>query len=160
MTDRTPEHDVPTIWSARFGEVEYEAAMRYQVATGLRPWLIYASDGVITLLRVYQSSLLNPTRRHAEKRMPRLNHLEGTHLMTFGHPMLAWFEVAKTALQELRAMLERAVSIDSSDEPARESLRICNQVIHNLEVIASQPTGRLSNPTFPDRQSDVGAIPP
>jgi Flp pilus assembly protein TadD len=42
---------------------------------------------------------------------------------------LGWSLVESGALQEARVMLERAVAMDSSDELARENLRICNQRI-------------------------------
>jgi Flp pilus assembly protein TadD len=49
---------------------------------------------------------------------------------------LGWCLAQSWALQEARAMLERAVAMDSSDDLARENLRQCN------ETIAKRPRGK------------------
>jgi Flp pilus assembly protein TadD len=49
---------------------------------------------------------------------------------------LGWCLAQSAALHEARAMLERAVALDSSDDLARENLRQCN------EIIARRPRGK------------------
>ena len=49
---------------------------------------------------------------------------------------LGWSLAQSGALHEARAMLERAVAMDLSDDLARENLRRCN------ETIAGRPRGK------------------
>ncbi len=64
-----------------------------QVATDLRLYLREAIDGMCAELRRLQAVLLDLAEREAETIMPGLTHLQTAQPVTFGHHMLAWFEM-------------------------------------------------------------------
>ena len=65
-----------------------------QVATDLRLYLRDEIDGVIELLGEIMSALVDLAERHAADPMPGFTHLQTAQPVTFGHHMLAWFEMA------------------------------------------------------------------
>jgi len=65
-----------------------------QVATDLRLWLREEIDGLDALLRTYQDSLLDLAGEHAATPMPGFTHLQVAQPVTFGHHLLAYFEMA------------------------------------------------------------------
>ncbi len=64
-----------------------------QVATDVRLWLRDAIDRILALLRAAQVALLDLAERHAETVMPGFTHLQAAQPVTFGHHMMAWFEM-------------------------------------------------------------------
>jgi len=64
-----------------------------QVATDLRLYLREAIDGMCAELRRLQLVLLDLAEREAETIMPGFTHLQTAQPVTFGHHMLAWFEM-------------------------------------------------------------------
>ncbi len=64
-----------------------------QVATDIRLYLREAIDTIIALLRDFQRGLLQLAEREAETIMPGFTHLQVAQPVTFGHHMLAWFEM-------------------------------------------------------------------
>ncbi len=64
-----------------------------QVATDLRLYLRDAIDGLGAELRRLCDGLLAQGERHADAVMPGLTHLQTAQPVTFGHHMLAWFEM-------------------------------------------------------------------
>jgi len=64
-----------------------------QVATDLRLWLRDAIDDIDGLLRKVQGKLLDQAGKHAATVMPGFTHLQVAQPVTFGHHLLAYFEM-------------------------------------------------------------------
>ena len=64
-----------------------------QVATDIRLWLRAITDDVIAGIRKLQSSLLDLAEAHADTIMPGFTHLQVAQPVTFGHHLLAYFEM-------------------------------------------------------------------
>jgi len=64
-----------------------------QVATDLRLWLREAIDEIKGLLRKVQRALLDQAERHTATVMPGFTHLQVAQPVTFGHHLLAYFEM-------------------------------------------------------------------
>jgi argininosuccinate lyase len=65
-----------------------------QVATDIRLWLRDAIDEIAGLLTEYQKSLLDLAEKHAATPMPGFTHLQVAQPVTFGHHLMAYFEMA------------------------------------------------------------------
>ena len=65
-----------------------------QVATDIRLWLREEIDGLDGLLRAYQAALLDLAEEHADTPMPGFTHLQVAQPVTFGHHLMAYFEMA------------------------------------------------------------------
>ena len=66
-----------------------------QVATDIRLYLRDAIDDVLALLNGFQSNLLDLAEREAATAMPGFTHLQVAQPITFGHHLLAWFEMTR-----------------------------------------------------------------
>ena len=64
-----------------------------QVATDVRLWLRSITDDVIAGIRKLQLSLLDLAEAHADTVMPGFTHLQVAQPVTFGHHLLAYFEM-------------------------------------------------------------------
>ncbi len=64
-----------------------------QVATDIRLFLRAEIDRIVKELRRLQSGLLDLADREASTIMPGFTHLQTAQPVTFGHHMLAWFEM-------------------------------------------------------------------
>lgn len=64
-----------------------------QVATDVRLWLRSVADGVIAKIRQLQTVLLDLAEQHSDTIMPGFTHLQVAQPVTFGHYMLAYFEM-------------------------------------------------------------------
>ncbi|HEY6240035.1 MAG TPA: argininosuccinate lyase [Burkholderiales bacterium] len=64
-----------------------------QVATDLRMWLREAIDEIGGFVRKVQAGLLDQAEKHAATVMPGLTHLQVAQPVTFGHHLLAYFEM-------------------------------------------------------------------
>ena len=95
-----------------------------QVATDVRLWLRDAIDRIAALLKALQGALLDQAERHAATVMPGFTHLQVAQPVTFGHHLLAYFE-----------MFERD----------RERLRDCRRRVNRLPLGAAA----LAGTTFP-----------
>ncbi|MDT3736757.1 MAG: argininosuccinate lyase [Denitratisoma sp.] len=72
-----------------------------QVATDIRLWLREEIDGLDGLLRAYQSALLDLAEQHAATPMPGFTHLQVAQPVTFGHHLMAYFEMASRDRERL-----------------------------------------------------------
>jgi argininosuccinate lyase len=72
-----------------------------QVATDLRLWLRDAMDEIATLLRKVQGKLLDQAEKHAATVMPGFTHMQVAQPVTFGHHLLAYFEMLARDRQRL-----------------------------------------------------------
>ncbi|MDD5247352.1 MAG: argininosuccinate lyase [Rhodocyclaceae bacterium] len=73
-----------------------------QVATDIRLWLRDTVDAIDTLLKAYQAALLDMAAAHAETPLPGFTHLQVAQPVTFGHHLLAYFEMARRDRERLR----------------------------------------------------------
>jgi argininosuccinate lyase len=64
-----------------------------QVATDIRLWLREEIDAILAEIRRLQEGLLGLAEREAATVMPGFTHLQTAQPVTFGHHMLAWFEM-------------------------------------------------------------------
>lgn len=64
-----------------------------QIATDVRLWLRAVSDETVALLREFQQGLVDLAEREAETIMPGFTHLQVAQPVSFGHHMLAWYEM-------------------------------------------------------------------
>jgi len=64
-----------------------------QVATDLRLWLREQVDAIDAEMRRLGEGLLAQAERHADAIMPGFTHLQAAQPVTFGHHLLAWFEM-------------------------------------------------------------------
>ena len=64
-----------------------------QVATDVRLWLRSVTDDVVAGIRKLQLSLLDLAEEHADTVMPGFTHLQVAQPVTFGHHLLAYFEM-------------------------------------------------------------------
>jgi len=81
-----------------------------QVATAVRLFLREALDGIDGSVRALQDVILSIADREAETVLPGFTHLQPAQPVTFGHHMLAWFEMLERdagRLAECRARINR-----------------------------------------------------
>ena len=64
-----------------------------QVATDIRLWLRDEIDLVGTELTRLQSGILGLAEQHADTIMPGFTHLQTAQPVTFGHHLMAWYEM-------------------------------------------------------------------
>ena len=64
-----------------------------QVATDIRLWLRAEIDALLGLLRKVRGTLLDQAERHADVLMPGFTHLQVAQPVTFGHHLMAYFEM-------------------------------------------------------------------
>jgi argininosuccinate lyase len=73
-----------------------------QVATDIRLWLRGAIDDVVALVRALQRALLDLAEKHAGTLMPGFTHLQVAQPVTFGHHLLAYFEMLARDVERLQ----------------------------------------------------------
>ncbi|HEX9398146.1 MAG TPA: argininosuccinate lyase [Burkholderiales bacterium] len=78
-----------------------------QVATDLRLWLRGEIDVIAAELRRLQKALLDQAARHAALVMPGYTHLQVAQPVTFGHHLLAYFEMLDRDLERLTQVRSR-----------------------------------------------------
>ena len=66
-----------------------------QVATDVRLWLRAAIDDLLVLVKKLQLSILDLAEQHADTVMPGFTHLQVAQPVTFGHHLMAYFEMLK-----------------------------------------------------------------
>ncbi len=66
-----------------------------QVATDVRLWLRAEIDGLLRLIGDFQAALLDLAEEHADTVMPGFTHLQVAQPVTFGHHLLAYYEMSK-----------------------------------------------------------------
>lgn len=64
-----------------------------QVATDIRLWLREQTDVIIGLLVKLQKGLLSLAAEHTQTVMPGFTHLQTAQPVSFGHHVMAWFEM-------------------------------------------------------------------
>ncbi len=66
-----------------------------QVATDIRLWLRDAIDSILELIGEFQHAVLELAEHHAETPLPGFTHLQVAQPVTFGHHLLAYFEMTR-----------------------------------------------------------------
>jgi len=66
-----------------------------QVATDVRLWLRATLDEINLLARALQSRLIDLAERHADTVMPGFTHLQVAQPVSFGHHLMAYYEMLK-----------------------------------------------------------------
>jgi len=82
-----------------------------QVATDTRLWLRDATDRIITLLTQLQKTLLDKADTYHDAIMPGFTHLQTAQPVTFGHHLMAYYEMLtrdKGRFQDMRARLNHS----------------------------------------------------
>ena len=72
-----------------------------QVATDIRLWLRDEIDLILSELTRLQEGLLGLAQEHADTIMPGFTHLQTAQPVTFGHHMMAWFEMLSRDYERL-----------------------------------------------------------
>ena len=72
-----------------------------QVATDVRLWLRDALDAIDLLVRALQSQLVDLAEQYADTVMPGFTHLQVAQPVTFGHHLLAYYEMLKRDRERL-----------------------------------------------------------
>ncbi|HYW91429.1 MAG TPA: argininosuccinate lyase [Gammaproteobacteria bacterium] len=78
-----------------------------QVATDIRLALREAVDAICAELTRFQRGLLDIAEREADTIMPGFTHLQVAQPVTFGHHMLAWYEMLERDYQRLQECRRR-----------------------------------------------------
>ena len=78
-----------------------------QVATDLRLFLMEKTDDISNLLISLQESILLKAEIHADSIMPGLTHLQIAQPVTFGHHLMAWYEMLARDYSRLQDAKER-----------------------------------------------------
>ena len=81
-----------------------------QVATDIRLWLRDEIDRIVGLIGDFQAALLDLAEKHAATPMPGCTHLQVAQPITFGHHMMAYYEMSardKERFQDCRKRVNR-----------------------------------------------------
>ena len=79
-----------------------------QVATDLRLFVRQEIDCIATIIDNIQAALLDVAEREAETVMPGFTHMQAAQPISFGHQLLAWFEMLDRDYQRLMDCRKRA----------------------------------------------------
>ncbi len=66
-----------------------------QVATDIRLWLRDAIDEILGLIKDFQRNLVTLAEQHAATPMPGFTHLQVAQPVTFGHHLMAYYEMTR-----------------------------------------------------------------
>ncbi len=72
-----------------------------QVATDIRLFLRASIDEIINLIKAMQHALLNLAEQHVKTVMPGFTHLQVAQPISFGHHLMAYFEMLKRDVERL-----------------------------------------------------------
>ncbi len=78
-----------------------------QVATDVRLWLRASIDELLVLIKGLQTALLDLAEQHADTVMPGFTHLQVAQPVTFGHHLMAYFEMLKRDAERMRDCRKR-----------------------------------------------------
>ena len=78
-----------------------------QVATDIRLWMRAELAEIQTAIRRLQNGLLDLAEREAETILPGFTHLQTAQPVTFGHHMMAWFEMLDRDRERMRDCASR-----------------------------------------------------
>jgi len=73
-----------------------------QVATDIRLWLRDAIDRIVALIGEFQKNVLDLAETHAATPMPGFTHLQVAQPVTFGHHLMAYYEMSRRDAERLK----------------------------------------------------------
>ncbi|NGZ05704.1 MAG: argininosuccinate lyase [Magnetococcales bacterium] len=89
------------------GKLHTARSRNDQVATDLRLWLREEVDAIREALRTLQRILLTLAEAHIETIMPGFTHLQNAQPVTFGHHLMAYFEMLDRDRQRFAEVRQR-----------------------------------------------------
>ncbi len=78
-----------------------------QVATDIRLYVREEIDHISLLVRALQNGILNLAEQNADTIMPGFTHLQTAQPITFGHHLMAWFEMLQRDYERLQDCRKR-----------------------------------------------------
>ncbi len=72
-----------------------------QIATDIRLYLRFSIDGIIAHIKIMQKALLDLAEKHIDTVMPGFTHLQVAQPISFGHHLMAYFEMLKRDTERL-----------------------------------------------------------
>jgi argininosuccinate lyase len=72
-----------------------------QVATDVRLYLRHAIDDLLNLIKLLQNSLIDLAEQHTQTIMPGFTHLQVAQPISFGHHLMAYYEMLKRDAERL-----------------------------------------------------------
>ncbi len=96
------EHRLTTLIGDAGKKLHTARSRNDQIATDIRLYLRAAIDEIIGLIRMLQQALLELAEQHADTVMPGFTHLQVAQPVTFGHHLLAYFEMLQRDVQRLQ----------------------------------------------------------
>ena len=78
-----------------------------QVATDIRLYMRSEINGILVIIERLQLALLNLAEREADTIMPGFTHLQVAQPVTFGHHLMAWYEMLVRDKERLEDCLKR-----------------------------------------------------
>jgi argininosuccinate lyase len=72
-----------------------------QVATDVRLYLRHAIDDLLSLIKLLQNSLIDLAEQHTQTIMPGFTHLQVAQPISFGHHLMAYYEMLKRDAERL-----------------------------------------------------------
>jgi len=78
-----------------------------QVATDIRLWLREQIDLIVSEIKRLQAGLLEVAEREADTILPGFTHLQVAQPITFGHHMMAWYEMLERDVERLQDCQKR-----------------------------------------------------
>ena len=82
-----------------------------QVATDIRLYLRDTIDAILVLIGDFQKSLLDLAEREAATPMPGFTHLQVAQPVTFGHHVLAWYEMTRRVAERFADVRRRTIRL-------------------------------------------------
>ena len=122
-----------------------------QVATDMRLYLRDAVDSLTREIHQLQSTLLDIAEREADTLMPGLTHLQVAQPVTFGHHLMAWFEMLQRGTVNV-LMKPGGASISCRWAPPRWRA-------HLFLLIETQPSAALGFDAASEKLSGRGVGP-
>lgn len=101
------EHRLTTLVGDAGKKLHTARSRNDQIATDIRLYLRAAIDEIIDLIRALQQALLELAEQHADTIMPGFTHLQIAQPVTFGHHLLAYFEMLQRDVQRLQDARKR-----------------------------------------------------
>jgi argininosuccinate lyase len=78
-----------------------------QVATDVRLWLREEIDALVKILAALRGAIVDLAEREADTVMPGFTHMQSAQPVTFGHHMMAWFEMLGRDVERLAEVRRR-----------------------------------------------------
>ena len=120
-----------------------------QVATDIRLYLRDAIDDILVLIKAFRSALVDLAEKEAATPMPGFTHLQVAQPVTFGHHILAYFEMFGRDAERFADAASAPTACRSAPPrwPARPTRSTANSSPNNWASRASAKTRWMPFPT-------------